>query len=120
MRIKNLLILSKFKQSISIITLCMFAACSAAPAKALTAEDVMKKMTKEQRSNFLLGVIEGLAFSRYIKDKPSTKGMKCIHDWQYGPNSRKNTLRMYDAFDKLPSKPAVPLMYLLIKKECGA
>lgn len=104
----------------SIITLCIFAAFSAAPAKALTAEDVMKKMTKEQRSNFLLGVIEGLAFSRYIKDKPSTKGMKCIHDWQYGANSRKNTLRMFDLFDKRPKQPVVPLLWVLIKQDCGA
>ena len=98
----------------------MFAAFSTAPAKALTAEDVMKKMTQDQRSSFLLGVIEGLAFSRYVKDKPNTKGMECIHDWKYGPKGDTNTLRMLDLFDKRPKQPVVPLLYILIKQHCGA
>ena len=110
----------KIKSYLYAISLCLLTAFSAVPVNALTAEDVMKKMTQDQRSSFLLGVIEGLAFSRYVKDKPNTKGMECIHDWKYGSKGDTNTLRMLDLFDKRPKQPVVPLLYVLIKQDCGA
>lgn len=109
----------KTKHHLYVIALSLVAALWAGPVKALTAEDVMKKMTRVERSTFILGMIEGLMTARYHKDRPSTKGMNCIYNWKYGENSRANTQRIYDLFDKLPKKPAGSLLFLLIKKDCG-
>jgi len=88
-------------------------------AKALTADDVMNKMNDDQRSSFIAGVIGGLAYARFLSDRPDETGMSCIHDWYYGDDNKKNMKRMHAWFDKHLDKPIEPLLYVLIKKDCG-
>ena len=97
----------------SIITL------NQAAAEQITAGSLSDNMTADERFAYIAGVTEGLAYSRFLKDRPDETGMSCIYDWFYGGKIR--TRRRIDAwFARHPDKPVGTLLYVLIKKECGA
>jgi len=88
-------------------------------ASSLNAGAIMNKMNLGQRHGYISGVIEGLAYSRFLRDKPNETGMKCIYDWYYSGKAKKwKTIETW--FGRHPNKPAGVLLYVLIKKECGA
>lgn len=90
----------------------------AEPATAQTAGDVMTKMTAEQRVSYINGVIEGLAISRWLQDKPDSTGMKCIYDWRY-ENPKKNSYEILTKWlENNPKHAPGGLIYLLLKREC--
>ena len=79
----------------------------------------MNKMSPEHRVGYIDGVVEGLAYSRWLKDRPSEKGMRCIYSWYH--NGKKERWQTIFAWLKRhPDKPVGALLYVLIKKECGA
>jgi len=120
MLIKNMIKLSKYQQ-LSIIILCICAAeVNVAHASNFNAGLVMNKMTDEQRTSYIMGLVDGLAYSRWQRDKPSEVGMKCIYDWYFQDNAAlwKNTL--VPTFERYKDKPATAILYALTKKECGA
>ena len=87
-------------------------------AQALTADDVLNKMDAKEQASFIAGVVGGFAYSRYLRDKPDKSGMKCIYDWYYGSGETKwHNVETW--FSRHPDKPAEPLLYVLIKRECG-
>lgn len=88
-----------------------------ANAEALNAGFVLNKMNTDQRVSFITGAVEGLAYSRYLRDKPDQSGMQCISAWYAKSNSLDN---IWQWFARHPDKPAGVLLYVLIKKECGA
>ncbi|MCV6576166.1 MAG: hypothetical protein OIF58_10575 [Cohaesibacter sp.] len=67
----------------------------------------------------MAGVIEGLAYSRFLKDRPNEKGMSCIYDWFYESKDKK-WAKMEQWFNRHPDKQVGVLLHVLIKKECGA
>jgi len=88
-------------------------------ASEFNADVVMNEFSKEQRVNYMIGLVDGLAYARWQRDKPSNVGMKCIYDWYYKDNSAlwKNTLA--PVFKRYKDKPATAIIYVLTKKECG-
>lgn len=50
-------------------------------AETLNAGFVMSQMNADQRASYVSGVVEGLAFSRYLRDRPDEAGMNCIYQW---------------------------------------
>jgi len=96
----------------------MLAVTNVQQANALTAGDVLNKMDPKQAIGYMDGIVEGLAFARWIKDKPSKVGMKCIYDWYYS-DAEKIHGRITTWFNRHSDKPAGALMYVLTKKECG-
>lgn len=98
----------------------LFGAESAARGTELNAGFVLNKMNVDQQVSYVAGVVEGLAYSRYLRDKPDQSGMQCIYDW-YGKNTGKVQISKMDAwFAKHPDKPVGVLLYVLIKQDCGA
>jgi hypothetical protein len=95
-----------------------FLASSAGSAHALTADDVMNKMTAQERSSYFAGVVEGLAQARWVADKPNTDGMQCIQNWYYG-GGESNLRKIHTFFERHAEKPAAALLYVMIKQECG-
>ena len=65
--IKKALKLSKFKQLPVIILGVMLGSINAPQAKSLNAGSVMNDMNSDQRVGYVSGVIEGLAYSRFVK-----------------------------------------------------
>jgi len=95
-----------------------FMTSSVGAAWAVTADDVMNKMNSDERSSYVAGVVEGLAQTRWIADKPDPTGMRCIHDWHY-KGGEENWLKIYEFFARHADKPAAALLYVMIKKDCG-
>ena len=91
---------------------------SSGTASALTADDVMNKMSADERSAYFAGMIEGFAFSRWLKERPSETGMNCIYNWYYD-EGLKRSREIHQWFRRHIDKPAGPMMFVLLKRECG-
>jgi len=90
-----------------------------ANASEFNADKVMNKMNAEQRSSYMMGLVDGIAYSRWQRDKPDETGMKCIYDWYYQNNDAlwKNTL--VPVFKRYKDRPVTAILYVLTKKKCG-
>lgn len=87
-------------------------------AFALTAKEVLTKMSADERHAYKAGIVDGLAQARWLKDKPDSTGMQCTYDWFYknGETSRANLLQL---MERNPDKQMSGLIYVLVKKSCG-
>ena len=91
----------------------------AAPqAGALTVEDMRESMSVEAQVAYVSGVVEGLAFGRWIENNRDQAGMDCILGWYYDRESRDPN-QMWNFFDQHPDQHIGTLMYALIREECG-
>ena len=105
-------------QQVSIIILGMtLSTAQHAQAQNLDADFVMNKMTSDQQVSYVEGVIEGLAFSRWQRDKPERTGIQCIYRWA---DRKDKWPRIEQWFARHPTRQVGPLLYILIKKDCGA
>lgn len=95
----------------------MFAASN--QAMAITAGDVRYKMSSDEQFAYVLGVIEGLAYARYVKDSPDETGMQCIYNWYQKDSAVRWTDTLFPFFEKYSDKPVGVLLYVLTKKVCG-
>lgn len=118
MLIKNLLNLSKYKE-ISVIIFGLIVSSIMPPhVFALTAGDVSEKMGQEERLGYLAGVVEGLAYSRWLRDRPDDAGMQCVYRWYYEGKGKDHGM-ILSWFARHPDKPVGALMHVLVKQECG-
>ena len=118
MREQKSLTLSKYSQFSAIILSCGVALSSGGTAQALTADDVLNRMNTDQQYSYLAGMIGGFAHSRFLRDKPDQSGMNCIFDWYYGSGTKKWPI-IEQWFSRHLDKQVEPLLYVLIKRECG-
>lgn len=120
MLVNNLLKLSKYQQISIIILGMMFGITNEAHSREINAGFVMNEMNADQQVSYIAGVVEGMAYSRYLRDKPSEAGMNCIYRW-YANNTgtRENRGTVEALFARHPDKPVGVLLYVLMKKECG-
>ncbi|SMX44528.1 hypothetical protein OCA8868_03166 [Octadecabacter ascidiaceicola] len=91
---------------------------STGAAQALTADDVLNNMTTDQRYSYIAGVVGGLAYSRYLREQPDQAGMSCIYDW-YHDAETDSWPQIATWFARHPDRQVEPLLYVLIKRECG-
>lgn len=98
----------------------IFGALLVSPAEAqqqnFDANYVLNDMTSDQQVSYISGVVHALAFARWLKDDKQTEGMDCVHAWWSGAE-------MWDEIDAffgrhLDRQP-VPLVYILVRAECG-
>ncbi len=75
-------------------------------------------MTSDQQVSYIAGIIEGLAYARWLKDGKNSTGMKCILNWHYAKDSKSWT-QIEAFFSRHPTRQAAPLLYILTGKECG-
>jgi len=75
--------LSKYQQIYIIILSVFMGGVNLSRASEFNADVVMNEFSKEQRVNYMIGLVDGLAYARWQRDKPSNVGMKCIYDWYY-------------------------------------
>lgn len=119
MRIKNSLTLSKSSPLFAILIAMFMANTSINEANAFTADEVLNKMNADQRIFYVNGIASGLAYARWLKDKPDQSGMQCINKWYY--QSGADTWKRITAFMELHlDKPVPALVHVLAKKECGS
>ena len=110
--------LSKYKQILVIILGVLITGINPSLSSNLNADAVLNKMNADERFGYISGVVEGLAYSRWLKDRPNDTGMQCIYKWYY--NAKLEKWKKITAwFNRHPNKPVGVLLYVLIKKECG-
>lgn len=76
----------------------------------------MEKMTTEERVSFWMGIIEGLAHARYVKDNKEPAGRACIYNWMRESNSNE---KLREAFLKYPNAMPGQIVGILVAVECG-
>ena len=87
-------------------------------AQALTADYVLNEMTPEQQHGYISGVVDGIAYARWLSDRPDETGMQCIYRWFYESGAEKWEL-VDSWFERHPEQPVDALLYVLIERECG-
>lgn len=88
-------------------------------AAALTVTEVRENMTPKEQTRYVAGVVEGLAFARWIADGRDNAGMNCIWGWYFGEDQAALFAKQSAFFDKHPDQQVSTLMYALIREECG-
>jgi hypothetical protein len=88
-------------------------------AAALTARDLMENMTSDAQFAHISGVVDGLAFARWLADDRYDTGMQCVLDWFYQSDQRERFNARMDWFEQHPDQQVSTLMYALIREECG-
>lgn len=92
---------------------------AASPATAQNAGDVLNQMEPREQASYIAGVIEGLAFSRFLNERPETAGMQCIYDWYYeSETDRWGMIEQWLA--RHPERPAGAMLHVLIGRDCGS
>lgn len=110
--------LSKSKVICSIIGSMMMFSSFVPSAHALTAGDVFSKLGKKQQYSYVAGVVEGLGYARFLRDKPNETGSTCIYNWFYkGGGERWDEIKKW--FEKHNEKSAPTVLNAMVRKSCG-
>lgn len=88
-----------------------------AQAAGLTTDTVLKIMSDKELNAYISGLVEGLAYARYVQDgKKADKGMQCILGWFY--KNKKTAPKIVRAFAHFKKYTANAVVGALIAKEC--
>lgn len=86
----------------------------AAPARAITNEDVMS-MSNEQSYAYIAASVEMVAFMASLAG--DAERMNCIVEWYFRTESGPATVDQ--AMERFPERTPQALIYLLINRQCG-
>lgn len=77
----------------------------------------MKQMDAGDRYPYVMGIVEGISFARYIRDGKKVEGMRCIYEWAM----REGTVaKVYEAFEAFPDYAPAAVLTSMAEKECGS
>ena len=88
-----------------------------AAAEEMTAGVIMEKMEVGERYVFTAGIVEGLAYARYIKDGRDTAGRSCIYKWFYDDKTTVDVI--YEGFKRYPQLLPGQVVGTLANEKCG-
>jgi len=88
-------------------------------ANALTGKEILTKLDTDGQYHYISGAIGGIAYSRFIRDKPSQDSMKCMLDWWHQPNDTTAWDTVKQWLEHHKEKTAEVVLYALLSKECG-
>ena len=89
-----------------------------ADARDFNAMAVMEDLPPEQRLQYVAGVIEGLAYARFLRDNKKNRRHE-VH-LRLVFYEKKDTLStIYLAFGQYPKYPAGAIVSAMIKQNCG-
>ena len=89
----------------------------------MTAGVVLKEMPVRERTTYVMGAIDALAYARFRKDTEASgendmSGMTCIRDWFHSDIVARMG-RVDAAFQKYQDLPPSMVLTAMIEKECG-
>ena len=73
-------------------------------------------MDSAQLTAYITGIIEGIAYSRYLRDTTNTEAMACVYRFY---NSDKMAEDVFHAFERFPDYSPGAVVTALVQKECG-
>lgn len=98
------------------VALPMLLGVNAAHAEQLNAGAIETHLDAANRYAFMSGVVEGLAYARYVKDGKQPDGMACIYRWFYADGTAP---KVEEAFKKFPDYMPGPIILAMTQQACG-
>lgn len=95
----------------------LFVLFFAAPAFALTAGEVIDRMTPDQRAAYFVGAIEMATYLAQTQEKNPAKA-KCIADWYIHDPAKKGTEEVVAVFRANKQRDAIALLNIVIARHC--
>lgn len=89
---------------------------AATPAFAITAGDVLDRMSADERGGYITGAIDTAIYLAAVQEKNNAKS-ECILNWYYGDKA-KGPREVIATFERYKDKPAVALIKVLIDRAC--
>ena len=99
-----------------VVILPMMLASAAAEKPDLSANAMLGKMDVSDHYPFIAGIIEGIAYHRYITGNKDKAAMDCVYDWFYEDDKSVDTI--YVALAKFPSHPPAAVIAALANRKC--
>lgn len=87
-------------------------------AHALSGEYLLTKMDTDAQYHYVSGILEGLGYSRFLRDKPSEDGLKCIQGWLLKDGAARWQI-VEQWLDHHKEKQAGVIINAIVSKECG-
>jgi hypothetical protein len=84
------------------------------PAAALTAGDVVDKMTADERAAFVIGAVT--MAQRFYELAGNERKVACIRDWY---RSEGRVRQVHGVFSNYKDRDAASLLHVLINRHCG-
>ncbi len=98
-----------------VIHLLFALTCTSSPAWAITAEDVMEKMGKDERWGYLTGLVDMMSYQEVLNSNDTRA--QCIVDWFY--DDEATIKRVFATLLHFPDKSVEGILFLMGKKACG-
>jgi hypothetical protein len=105
------------RRTLAALALSAFSIFAVLPARAITARDVTEKMSKEDRYNYLTGLIDMRAFQ--AGQSGDTAFSKCVNDAYYRDKDGGAWVAVLESLQKFPDRQAATIVFLLTQKMCG-
>ena len=83
----------------------------------LARHPVLGSMASSEHFPFVAGIIEGIAYHRYVSGNKDAAGMNCIYDWFY--KNDKTIAAIYVALAEYPEHPPAAVVAALANKNCN-
>lgn len=99
------------RNSLHVAAALLFAA---SPALAITAEEVMTKMSKQERVSYLIGLADMLSYQSVLTGNRAHA--ECVTQKSSDETVLK---RIYAALEKFPTKAPEGILVVVMKQECG-
>ena len=118
MPINQWLTLSKSSRISAMLMAIMINGIQANEALALTGDDILTKLDTDAQVQHIGGVLAGLGYARFLKDRPNEAGLKCIEGWlEIDTVSRWKVAKQWLKHHK--EKPVAVIVYAMVSKDCG-
>jgi hypothetical protein len=101
----------------SFIAATLALASTIGPASAITAKDVLEKMTDKERFGYVTGLIDMLSYQSVLAGNRDRA--KCIADTFYG-KTEETWQSVMATFGKFSDKAPEGLVVVLMNRACGA
>lgn len=85
------------------------------PAAALTAQDVLEKMSPDERGAYLIASVEMAAFLAKVNGDKERSA--CIMNWWFDTPATNG--RVVAVFERFSDRAPQPILYVLMNKACG-
>jgi hypothetical protein len=90
----------------------------ATPIYAITAGDVLNRMTEKEQFGYISGAVDMLVYLEQVPTRGSTPKSACILNWYNGKDA-KGPRQVVAMFDSYQDKSAVGLIKILAERACG-
>jgi hypothetical protein len=109
--------MAPFRHCPAIGALAVALVMSTSDAFAITAKDVMEKMTEKQRFGYITGLVDMLSYQHLLSG--NRERAQCISNAFYGRNEEA-WHKLVDTFGRYPDKAPEGLVVVLMKHACGS